>query len=257
MEEEIERDRTEHGKKPLKKKGSDDDSNPPTPETKTVLQSQVDPESGLFHKAEHKKCFAYVANTACDQHNFVVDFVVGAGNLHDSVLFDDLYKKLLLKVPEVEVIAMDSAYKTPWIMKQIIDSERIPAVPYKRPMTKKGFFKKRDYVYDDYYDCILCPENQLLKYSTTNREGYREYKSNPEVCWSCAKCNECTASQGCQKVVTRHVWEEYIEKAEDYRHTPEYRAIYAQRKETIERVFCRCQRKAWNAIHPVAWTGKS
>lgn len=184
---------------------SDDDSTPPTPETKTVLQSQVDPESGLFHKGEHKQCFAYVANTACDQHNFVVDFVVGAGNLYDSIMFDELYQKLLVNVPEVEVSAVDSAYKTPWIMKQIIDSERIPAVPYKRPMTKKGFFKKRDYVYDEYYDCILCPENQVLKYSTTNREGYREYKSDPEVCRGCARRSQCTASQACQKVVTRHV----------------------------------------------------
>jgi transposase/transcription elongation factor Elf1 len=245
LEEEIERDRAEHGKKPLKKDGADDDSNstPPAPETKTISQSQVDPESGLFHKGEHKTCFAYVANTACDQHNFVVDFVVGAGNLHDSVMFDELYQKLLAKVPEVNVIAVDSAYKTPWIMKQIIDGERIPAVPYKRPMTKKGFFKKGDYVYDEYYDCILCPENQVLKYSTTNREGYREYKSNPEVCQACARRSQCTASQGCQKVVTRHVWEAYIEKAEDYRHTPEYRAIYKQRSETIERVFADAKEK--------------
>ncbi|WP_407308942.1 transposase [Desulfosporosinus sp. SB140] len=113
MEEEIERDRAEHGKKPLKKDGSDDDTTPSTPETKTVLQSQVDPESGLSHKGKHKKRFAYVANTACDQHNFVVDFVVGAGNLHDSVMFDELYEKLLVKVPEVKVITVDSAYKTP------------------------------------------------------------------------------------------------------------------------------------------------
>ena len=45
-------------------------------------------------------------------------------------------------------------------------------------MTKKGFFKKTEYVYDEYYDCYICPVNKLLHYSTTNREGYREYKSN-------------------------------------------------------------------------------
>ena len=26
----------------------------------------------------------YVANTACDRHNFVLGFVLGAGNIHDS-----------------------------------------------------------------------------------------------------------------------------------------------------------------------------
>ena len=40
-----------------------------------------------------------------------------------------------------------------------------------------------------------------------------------------------------QKVILLHVWDKYLERVEDYRHTPEYRAIYEKRKETIERVF--------------------
>ena len=31
-----------------------------------------------------------------------------------------------------------------------------------------------EYVYDEHFDCILCPEYQPLQYSTTNRDGYRE-----------------------------------------------------------------------------------
>ena len=38
--------------------------------------------------------------------------------------------------------------ETPWIAKKIIDDGRVPAMPYKRPMTKKGFFKKYDYPTD-------------------------------------------------------------------------------------------------------------
>lgn len=47
----------------------------------------------------------------------------------------------------------------------------------------------------------------------------------------------CTHSKDCQKIVTRHVWADYMDKAEDYRHTPKYKAIYEERKQTIERVF--------------------
>ena len=243
LESEIQKDREEHNKKPLKNKNTDDDDNPPAPETKEIKQSTTDPESGVFHKGEHEKCFAYVANTACDKNNFIIDFVLGAGNIHDSVMFDGLYKKVIDKFPETKVIAVDSGYKTPWIMKQIIDSARIPAVPYKRPMTKKGFFRKHEYVYDEYYDCVICPNNQILKYSTTNRDGYREYKSNPCICEKCDKINECTQSKNHQKVVTRHLWENYIEIAEDYRHTPKYRDIYKLRSETIERVFADAKEK--------------
>ena len=31
----------------------------------------------------------------------------------------------------------------------------------------------------------LCPNNKILKYSTTNRDGYREYKSNAYDCKNC------------------------------------------------------------------------
>ena len=229
LDKEIETDRKNHGKKPLKEQEEQS--------TKTVTESTTDPESGMFHKGEHERQFAYVTNTACDKHNFVLDFVVGAGNIHDSVMFDDIYSKVVKRFPKIEVISADAGYKTPWIAKQIIDDNRIPSMPYKRPMTKEGFFKKYEYVYDEYYDCVICPNNKILTYTTTNRDGYREYKSNPCDCEKCPMRGRCTESKNMQKVVTRHVWEDYIEQVEDYRHTPEIKAIYELRKETIERVF--------------------
>ena len=110
-------------------------------------------------------------------------------------------------------------------------------MPYKRPMTKKGFFKKNDYVYDEYYDCYICPNNKILTYSTTNREGYKEYKSNCKDCINCKFSFCCTESKNHTKLVIRHIWEEYIEKVEDIRHSEGIREIYSKRSETIERVF--------------------
>lgn len=251
LDDEINLDREKHGKKPLKARPhkDDDDSNsndkndPPAPPSKNVKQSKTDPDCGLFHKGEHKVQFAYTAHTACDKHNFILDVDVAAGNVHDSVMFDGLYKKVIGKFPETEMVGVDSGYKTPWIMKQIIDSGKLPATPYKRPMTKQGFFKKYDYVYDEYFDQILCPNDKILTYSTTNRDGYREYKSNPNDCKICPKRAKCTESKTCQKVVNRHVWEEYMELAEDVRHSPEGKETYKLRCETIERVFADAKEK--------------
>jgi transposase len=232
LHKEIEEDRKSRGRKPPKPPASGGDL-----PTKTVKRSTTDPDCGLFHKGEHKKEFAYTAHVACDKNNFVLSADVSAGNVHDSVMFDSLYRDVVSKFPEVEMVALDSAYKTPWIMKQIFDSNRLPSVPYKRPMTKQGFFKKYEYVYDEYYDCVLCPNDQILKYSTTNKEGYREYKSDPKVCVSCSMRAQCTQSKNCQKVYTRHVWDAYMDLAEDVRHSVEGRESYKLRKETIERVF--------------------
>ena len=41
-----------------------------------IKASTTDPECGVFHKGEHKKVFAYSANTACDKNNFILDFVL-------------------------------------------------------------------------------------------------------------------------------------------------------------------------------------
>ena len=104
-------------------------------------------------------------------------------------------------------------------------------------MTKDGFFKKYEYVYDEYYDCYICPNNKVLKYSTTNRNGYREYKSNPEECTVCPHLQQCTQSANRTKVVTRHIWADYLETCEDIRHTLGMKDLYKKRKETIERIF--------------------
>ena len=104
-------------------------------------------------------------------------------------------------------------------------------------MTKEGYFKKYEYVYDEYYDCYICPNNQVLTYSTTNREGYREYKSCGYICEHCPYISQCTNSQNHVKLITRHIWEPYIEICEDIRQQTGMKDLYNKRKETIERLF--------------------
>lgn len=236
--EEVNADREAHGKKPFK---DDDDSMPPA--EKIVTESTSDPESGLFHKGEHKKCFAYEAHTVCDGHNFVLEVEVTPGNVHDSVAFDAVYDQVLEHYPQVEVVTADAGYKTPWIAKRIFDSGRIPSLPYRRPMTKEGNLPWYEYVYDEYYDCVLCPHDKVLSYATTNRDGYREYKSKSYICETCPDRARCTANKQCVKTVTRHIWNEYIERSEDVRHSPLGKETYARRCQTIERVFADAKEK--------------
>ena len=240
--EEIDADREAHNKKPLKKDDDDDKPSGP-PKEKTVIESTTDPESGVFHKGEHKKCFAYEAHTVCEKRGYVLEVEVTPGNVHDSVAFDTVYERLIKHYPQVEVVTADAGYKTPWICKQIIDSGRIPSLPYKRPMTKEGNLPWYEYVYDEYYDCVLCPQYKVLKYATTNREGYRKYKSDGRICKDCPARERCTQSKQCVKTVTRHVWQDYIERAEDIRLSPLGQATYALRSQTIERVFADAKEK--------------
>lgn len=96
---------------------------------------------------------------------------------HDSVAFDELYDRLAEHYPEMQNVVADAGYKTPWICKKVIDDGRIPILPYKRPAGAKDYYRPSEYVYDVYYDCVICLENQVLNYSTTNRDGYKSTKA--------------------------------------------------------------------------------
>lgn len=237
LKKEINEDRAAHGKKPLKDK--DDDNTPSSgngsSKEKEIKESTTDPDSGWFHKGEHKEVFAYAVETACDKHGWILGHTISPGNLHDSRTFKGLYDKI--SDIGINTLIADAGYKTPAIAKLLLDDGIKPLFPYKSPMTKDGFFKKSDFVYDEYYDYVICPNDQHLEYSTTNRDGYREYKSNGHICKGCPYLSQCTNSQNHVKVFTRHIWEDYMETCEDIRHTLGMKDLYKKRKETIERLF--------------------
>ncbi len=54
--EEVDADRKDHGKKPLKK--DDNDGTPSAKsEEKIITESTTDPDCGVFHKGEHKRLY--------------------------------------------------------------------------------------------------------------------------------------------------------------------------------------------------------
>ncbi|WP_339258423.1 IS1182 family transposase [Lysinibacillus sp. FSL K6-3209] len=240
---ELNIDREEHGKKPFPPEKFEKD------EWKEIKESTTDPESGYYVKDERTKQFAYSFHAATDEKGFVLGTIVTPGNVHDSYVLQPLVEKIIEKVKKPLAIAADAAYKTPAITNFLLENQMLPVLPYTRPKTKDGFFRKHEYVYDEYYNCYLCPQGQVLKYTTTTKEGYRQYKSNPTICANCPWLSQCTESKNHQKLIQRHIWETYMEEAEHLRHSYDIKQIYAKRKETIERVFADAKEK-----HGMRWT---
>ena len=139
---------------------------------------------------------------------------------------------------------MDAGYKTPWIAKKTFDTGKIPVLPYTRPHGRKEGFHPWDYEYDPVTDTFTCPKGKTLRHTTTDREGKRTYRSTPKECVNCpVKCSYCGANEKGQKILTTHIWQEYLDMVEAIRKTKRGKAIYAQRKETIERVFADAKEK--------------
>lgn len=232
LEESITVDRKTHGKKPLKAKEE-------KLETREVKSSPVDPDSGYMVRDGKPKGFFYLDHrTTCGKHNLITDTHVTAANIHDSIPYLERLDRQRQRFNfPTEAVGLDAGYMSAPICKGLEDRNLYGVIGSRRPTHIKGRLYKRDYVYAPEKDGYRCPNDQLLSYRTTNREGYREYRSDPKICQHCPFLDQCTSNAQYVKTVTRHVWEDYREKVDSHRKTKAGKALYKRRKETIERSF--------------------
>lgn len=185
------------------------------------------------------KGFFYLDHRTVDgKFNIITDSYATAANLHDSVVYLDRLDRVRDRFGfAVQAVGLDAGYSTAAICKGLEERGIYGVIGYRRKAHRKGYLYKRDYVYDEYYDCYLCPQDKVLGYRTTDRNGYRHYASDPKDCAACPLKQRCTSSASGVKVVTRHVWQDHVEKVDEHRLTARGKRIYKRRKETVERSF--------------------
>ena len=232
LEQAIDEDRLEHGKPPLKPEAQE-------PVMKETKISTTDPESGYMVREGKPKGFFYLDHRTVDgKHNIITDSFVTPASVHDSIPYLSRLDRQRERFDfEVNAVGLDAGYYTPAICKGLEERQIYGVIGYRRPTHRRGYFRKHDYRYDKKQDHYLCPAGQKLSYSTTNRSGYREYKSDPDLCQHCPLLASCTQSANQVKVLTRHVWERSKERIDKHRLMQRGKAIYTRRKETVERSF--------------------
>jgi len=228
----IDEDRQAHGKRPLKARETE-------PDIKETKVSTTDPDSGFMTRDHKPQGFFYLDHRTVDgKHAIITDTFVTPGNVNDARPYLGRLDRQCERFKLTPLaVALDAGYFTPAICKGLEDRDIYGVIGYKRPRTQPGFFYKRQFMYDAERDGYTCPNGQFLPYSTTNRVGYREYKSDSAQCKECPLRDQCTKSRNRVKVVVRHVWEEAKERINQHRLTPEGKRIYDRRKETVERSF--------------------
>ena len=244
LRKEVNEERKKLGKDEIEDDGDGHDPKGPSggASTKEKTVSTTDSDCGMFVKGEHERQFAYEAHTACDKRGFILGVEVTPGNIHDSVAWDALYDDVTGKY-DVQFVTMDAGYKTPWIAKKTLDDGKIPILPYTRPHGRKDGYRPWDYKYDIVNDQFICPQGEILRHTTTDRDGKRSYRSTPKNCRDCPCKKLCGANEKGQKLLTTHIWQEYLDIVEQLRKTERGKMIYAMRKETIERVFADAKEK--------------
>ena len=228
----IAADRQAHGKKPLKPSCGE-------VKTKPTKVSDTDPDAGYMIREKKPEGFFYLDHRTVDgKHGLITDTYVTPGNVHDARPYLDRLDRQCERFQlNPIVVGLDAGYNTAAVCHGLVERGIDGVVGYKRPHSPVGRFKRRDFSYDEQADLYRCPAGQALPYSTTGRDGYREYKSDPKICKECPLRDQCTRSRNHQKVMVRHVWEAQREQINQNRNTDWGKKVYQRRQETVERSF--------------------
>lgn len=228
----VDADREVHGKRPLKEKDI-------PKEEKEARTSTVDPESGYMVRDGKPEGFFYLDHRTVDgKFNMITDVHVTAGNVHDSVPYIDRLERQIERFGlDPDSVALDAGYLTAPICHELKEKDIFAVIAHRRFHSRRGFFHKWQYAYNPTTDTYTCPAGAALYYTTTARDGYRQYKSDSSTCRGCEFLSKCTESKTHTKILTRHVWEEDKEWVRANRLSEQGKELYSRRKTTIERSF--------------------
>ena len=232
LEQAIEQDRAEEGKRTLKPTSS-------APPTKEIKVSRTDKDAGYMVREGKPKGFFYLDHRTVDgQHAIITDTHATPASVHDSVPYLQRLDRQRERFGfQVRAVGLDAGYAIAAIAQGLEQRGIYGVTGYRRPNHGEGLFAKRKFRYEEQRDVYVCPNQQDLVYRTTNRQGYRQYHSDPKHCRACPLRLQCTRSKNMVKVITRHVWQAARERVDGHRLEPEGKRIYERRKETVERSF--------------------
>lgn len=234
LETAVNQERERHGKKPL----------PPVKnETieKKLRVSNTDPESGFMKRKGKPEGFYYLDHRTVDhKFNLITDVHVTPGNVNDSTVYIERLQRQIDTFDfhnTLEAVALDSGYMTPYICKKTSEMGIFSVIATRNAPTAEGTIPKEEFSYDPQQDAYICPNGSKLTYHTTNRNGYKEYMSNPDLCGQCPLLDSCTSSKNRKRKIQRHVWEGFKERVEANYRSSSGQILYKLRCKTVERSF--------------------
>ena len=233
LDDAIDEDRAAHGKKPMKPE-------PREPDVKQTKVSRSDPQAGYMVRDGKPKGFFYLDHRTVDGRCAIItDTYATPANVHDSIPYLSRLDRQRERFGfEVKTVGLDAGYATAAIAQGLEDRGVAGVTGYRTPTPPKtGMMRKTKFVYEVEADVYRCPQGQALAYATTDRTGYRHYKSDPTICATCPLLASCTTNAKAERTITRHVWQDARERVDAHRLTPWGKLVYARRKETVERSF--------------------
>lgn len=234
LDADVDEDRESHDRKPLDRTGGD-----PPAKARRIKRSVTDPESGFMHRDGKPKGFFYLDHRTVDARaSIITDVFVTPGNVSDTTPYLERLTTQIAKFGfSVAAVGLDAGYNTTPVCKGLSALGIEGALGRRRGCHAKDRWGKHRFEFYPEEDAYVCPEGWALGYVTTDRQGYRHYRGQKDRCESCACKEKCLSPAQRVKTIHRHIWEDDKDRCRDFTRTERGRAIYARRKETVERSF--------------------
>ena len=117
----------------------------------------------------------------------------GDRDVHDSIVYLGRLDRQRHRFDfDVGAVGLDAGYATSGIAQGLEQRGILGVTGYRRPTPpRSGMMASKLFAYEAKLDGYRCPQGQLLAYATTDRTGYRHYKSAPAICRSCPLLASC------------------------------------------------------------------
>ena len=237
LDRQVDQDREALGKKPFERdmEGKEDKE----PQTQQKMESTTDPHSGQLSRDGKPDGFHYSEHRMVDaMSNVIVNVHVTAGNVSDVTPMPEILEEVkdrLGKLPKY--LGLDAGYHNA-PMAHLLEKNGIQGVVgYRRHSRKTTYYGKWKFTYDPETNTYICPNDKRLHWTTTDRDGYREYKASAQDCRNCPHRAQCISAKTNRRGVARHVWQDALDRITAFVKSKLGENIYKLRKQIIEPSF--------------------
>lgn len=216
-------------------------------------KSTTDPDATLYQQPGVLPMLAYKVHMAADYSGIITAVAASPSSDHDSSRLPELLEKHEEAFGLPGYIAADSAYGTGEALTYMQEKGIKTAVP---PFgdRKSKTIPKEAFRYDEEKDVYLCPDGNVLRKKSTDKEKNRvRYRAKEQDCAECPIRAMCIANKRAKaRTVTRPLTDAF-DRARKFKDSSEGRVIYARRKTLIEGLFG--QAKTFHGLSRVKMRG--
>ena len=129
---------------------------------------------------------------------------------------------------------LDAGHFTAPVVESLERRNILDVFGYRRTARTKNTFKKNTLFtvnYSKERDSCYCLNEQELIYKTISRDAYREHHSDPKECAFYPIRDNCTQSKNMKKFITRHIYANAVDRANQMRLYPYGKKTDRQRRE--------------------------